>query len=342
MQTVSVGIIGLGRLGGSFGLALKRYSQSKDARQKFSVTGYDPSDGQTSKAKSIGACDQVTRSIVAAARDRNIVLLALPFHEVEGAYQLMGRDLRAGTVVLDASAFQQPSVAWAKKYCGDDVHLVNITPIVNAHYLFDGLDDLEHAAEDYFEKGVILVSPSPSSDPDAVQLATDLAQILGATARFTDPAEHDSWMAAMESLPAALGVATYNAISRQDHWDDVRRVGNNAFGQLTHHLLESHPDALRDLFLRDREGLIRQIDTVVNSLETLRALLAANDRKAIEALLVGSRDDYLEWLMRRRTGDWDPTNKIERETAADTIMTGLFGSTLAKRLKRGGGGDDDG
>ncbi|MBK8020377.1 MAG: prephenate dehydrogenase [Chloroflexi bacterium] len=339
MQTVNVGIIGLRRLGGSIGLALRRYNQSKEARQKFAVTGYDPQERNSTSAKTMGACDTVARSVSAAAQDKEIIVLALPFHEVEAAYELMGDGLRPGCVVLDTTLFQQPAVTWAKKYLNEEVYQVGITPVINARYLFDGLDDIEHAAEDYFDKGMMLVSPSPAADRDAVQLATDFSAILGAGLRFTDPAERDSWISVMEMLPAALGVAVFDAISRQDHWDDVRRVGNPAFGQLTHHLLEVHPDALRDALFHDRAAVIRQIDSVMQSLDTLRDLLAANDRDAVEALVVRAGDSFIEWLARRRSGEWEPSQKVEREGAGETLMSGLFGSALTKRLKRGTSGD---
>ncbi|MBL8133611.1 MAG: prephenate dehydrogenase [Anaerolineae bacterium] len=339
MQTVNVGIIGLRRLGGSFGLALRRYNQSKDARQHFAVTGYDPDEQNAAAARTMGACDTVARSLSAAVRDRNIIVIALPLHEIEAAYQLMSGELTPGCVVLDTAVFKQPPAGWASKHLGKEAHQVGITPVVNARYLFDGLDDIDHAAEDYFDKGVILVSPGSTADPDAVQLATDFAQLIGASVRFTDPAEHDSWTSVMELLPAALGVAAFDAIRRLDHWDDVRRVGNPAFGQLTHHLLESHPDALRDALFQDRANLVRHIDQVIESLAMLRDLLSEGDRDAVEALLVQTRDAFAEWLGRRRTGEWDPTHKMERDGAASSLMTGLFGSAITKRLKRGG--DDD-
>jgi len=242
-------------------------------------------------------------------------------------------------VLLDTAPFKQPSGAWAKKYCTSEVYPVGITPIVNARYLFDGLDDLDHAAEDYFDKGVMLVSPGADADRDAVQLASDLAAMLGAAPRFTDPAEHDSWTAVVEALPALIGVAAFESISGQDHWDDLRRVANPAFGQLTHHLLEMHPDALRDLLLRDRERLIRQIDALITTLGAVRDVLAADDRDALEALLIRSTDSYYEWLGRRRANDWDPSASAERDSASQTIMTGMFGSAIARRLTRGGDKD---
>ena len=340
MQTINVAIIGLKRIGGSVGLVLQKYNKSKEARQRFVITGYDPDEREAQKARTNGAVDNTSRNLAAALRDKELVVMALSFHEVEAAYQLAAQDLRKGTVVLDFSPYKQPSVDWAEKLFPKETFLVGITPIVNARYLFDGLDTLEHAVDDYFSGGTILLSPNAGCDKDAVQLASDFAQILGASVRFTDPVEHDSWAVLMEALPAAISLAVFNTIRHQEHWDDVRRVGNPAFGQLTHHLLEMHPDALRDLLLRDRERVARQLDGVIDALTTLRTLLLENDRDALEALLIDTNDDYLQWLGQRRSGDWDGRKTVERESNSTTLMNGLFGSALTKRLKRGQSGDD--
>lgn len=334
MQTIRVSILGLGRLGASFGLALRRYNARKDARQRFEVVGFDLDERVAARARALGACDTTARGIAAAAAERQIVILALPFHEAEAAWSLIGRAMQPGTVVIDTAPFKQPSLTWAKKYAHDEVYLVGAAPIVNARYLFDGLDDLEHAAEDYFDDGVMLISPAAKADRDAVQLVTDLSALIGAQVRFTDPAEHDSWASVMEALPALIGVVAFEAIASQSHWDDARRVGNPAFGQLTHHLLEMHPDALRDLLLRERAALIRQIDAFSEALAAVRAVLAADDRAALEALLIRQNASFSEWLTRRRRNEWDPNPDGARPAVAETLMTSMFGSAIAKRLTR--------
>jgi prephenate dehydrogenase len=341
MQTIRVGILGMKRLGGSFGLALRRYNESKDARQKFEVTGFDPDERLAIRAKAIGACDQFERTIGAAAANQAIVIIAMPYHEVEAVYQLIGGGLRPGTVILDTAPFKRPSEQWAKKYVHGEAFTVGLTPIISATYLFDGLDDLEHSSADTFDGGVMLVTATSGADRDAVQLAADLSGMLGASVRFTDPAEHDSWAVVVEALPALIGTAAFDSISGQANWDDVRRVTNGAFGQLTHHLLEMHPDALRDLILRERVGLIRQIDALVESLRAVRGVLAADDRDALETLLIRASDEYHTWTLRRRDGQWDKSaSGVEnaRESAGAALLSGVFGSAIAKRL-RGGGKD---
>ena len=334
MATISVGILGLGRLGTSFGLALKRYSARKDARQQFSITGYDTTDN-ANVAKTKNAVDTITRSIVDAAADKDIVILSLPYRDVAAAYRAIGQDVRPGTVVLDVSPLKLPSQLWSEKHLRPDAYALGITPILNPAYLFDGLDDAEHAAADLFERGTMLLMPHPKCAKEAVELAADFAELLGGTTHFADPAEHDVWVAATEGIPAALGVAAFYSLQRSDGWNDAQRAGNPAFGRMTRHLYDTHPDDLRDMLLHNRENVVRQIDSTIETLRIVRDVLAQNDQKALEGLLIDAAQVYGQWVGRRQRGEWDDRDlQVKRESGGELLMTGLFGNKLSKRLRR--------
>ncbi len=339
--TIKVGILGLGRVGASVGLALKRYNARKDARQQFVITGYAADNLQTQALKTINPVEHLAHNLLDAASDKDIVVVALPYRDVQSAYQLIGRDLRSGSVLLDMSPLKLPSQAWAEKYLADEAHMVGVMPILNAKYLFDGLDDTEHAAEDLFDGGTMLLLPSAKCDRDAVELASDFGDLLGMSAHFGDPVEYDAWSAATEGLPAALGLAAFYALYRRDGWDDARRIGNPAFGRLTHHLYDHHPDDLRDLMLGNRENLARQIDATVETLQALRGLLMQNDQAALEEMLIQTMDTYVTWVVHRRDNRWDKSEAALPPTRGDLFMTSMFGSALSKRLKRDKDDEDE-
>jgi prephenate dehydrogenase len=330
--TIQVGILGLGRLGASMGLALKRYNARKDARQQFVITGFASDNRQATGSRE--AVDHQARSLREAASDKDIVVLALPYREVQSAYQIIGQDVRSGAVLLDASPLKLPSQTWASKYLADEAHMVGVTPVLNPKYLFDGLDDTEHAADDLFDGGTLLLLPSPKCDPAAVELASDFGGLLGLTPLYGDPAEHDVWAAAVEGLPAALGLVAFYALNHADGWNDARKVGNASFGRLTHHLFDQHPDDLRDLMLNNRENMIRQIDATQEALRALRDVLAENNRPTLEAMLINTMDTYVTWLVHRREGKWDRSEKPVNVSKSDFFMSGMFGGYLTKRIKR--------
>ena len=334
MNTIHIGILGLGRIGASVGLALKRYNARKDARQQFNITGYDALETTGVVARNRSALDGVTRSLVDAASNKDIVILALPYREVQAAYRAMGGEVRSGTVILDMSPLKMPSQGWATKHLKSDAFAIGVTPVLNPKYLFDGLDDAEHANADLFDGGSMLLMPHLQTPKEAVELSADLTEILGAVTHFADPIEHDVWVASTEGLPAALGIGAFYALVKRNGWADARRTGNPSFGRLTHHLHDSHPDDLRDLLLHNRENMVRQLDATLDTLQTLRDILAQNDQTALEGLLIDSAQTYHEWINRRHKGVWDDKNQSsKRESSAEIFMSGLFGTAVSKRMR---------
>ncbi len=332
MATVSVSILGMGRVGASIALALNRYNARKDAQHTFTITCADMRAGVREDAAKIGF-DRVERDLFGAAQGRDIVVLALPYADVPVAYKEIGGLMRAGAVLLDYSPLKLPSLELATKYLKSGAHLVGITPVLNPAYLFDELDDTAHAHADLFDKGNMLLMPSATAAKEAVELASDFCTLLGAASHFFDPAEHDSLMAVTEALPAALGVAVFHMLTRGSGWGDAQRITNPSFGRLTHHLYDTHPDDLRDLFLNNREALANKLNDTIAQLQALRDVLNRNDRAAVEAMLISASDEYSDWVNRRHNARWDDDkNEMQLPSTGGMLMGGLMGGFLSRRL----------
>jgi cyclohexadieny/prephenate dehydrogenase len=186
MPDISLAILGFGRIGASIALALKRYN-AKGGSHHFQVAGFDSRPSVEKKATALKLADEFGGKVYNAARNRDIVVLAMPYSEMQATYELIGPDLRDGCVVIDTSPLAQPSLGWAKKHLREGAHLVSASPIVNPDYLFEAPDDIDHAHEDLFDRGAILLMPGPSCIKDAVELAADFSTLLGATPLLAPP-----------------------------------------------------------------------------------------------------------------------------------------------------------
>src|SRR6185503_11260546 len=123
MANVTVAVLGLGRIGASVALALRRYNERKDARHTFEVTCTDLRAGVREDATKVGLGDKIERDLFSSASKRDIVVLALPLAEMHDAYKTIASDLRAGAVVLDMSLLKQQSLEWAGKYLSNEVYM---------------------------------------------------------------------------------------------------------------------------------------------------------------------------------------------------------------------------
>jgi prephenate dehydrogenase len=331
MANISIAILGLGRVGASLALALRRYNGTKGQHQ-FVITGYDNRPGVVKPAEKMKVVDQLANRAHSAVQDKDIVVIALAYAEVPATYDLIAPDLREGVVVLDMSPLKLPSLEWAKKYLPKEAHMVGITPVVNPKYLFEGVDDTENAREDLFDKGSMLLMPSPSCAKEAVELATDFSTLLGATPHFVDPGEHDGLIAATEGLPALLGVVAFYTFFKGAGWTDGQRMVNPAFGMLTHHLYDTHPDDLRDLWLNNRENLVRYLDDVIANLRNFRGVLAENNQAGVEAAVIETVEAYEKWINRRHNARWEESARQEMPGGMSDMARGLMGGYLMDKL----------
>lgn len=345
MAEVNVAVLGLERLGTSFGLALKRYMTRKDARHAFTITGHDRRGYNSKKAKEMGALDATARSAAAAVKDAHIVLITAPYDQVEALYGEIGEALGPGAVVLDTSPLKRPSIGWAAETLPQDpdvaAYLVGITPVLNPEVLLDSGIEVEDAREDLFDKGTFLICPAASCPPEAVELAAEFARIVGASVHFMDVDEHDGLMAAMEGLPAVMGIGLFRALSLAEAWGDLRRLANPTFGLMTHHLRSYPPAALWAMLHYNRQNTARYLTILIETLEALRDSLESDEEGVgLEAALEQAASRYAEWEKQRFTNQWESKDEdIPTASFAATMGGMLFGRRFAERKK---GDDEDG
>lgn len=349
MAEVTVAIIGLGRIGASFGLALHRYMQGDRPAHRFSINGFDERGYNAKKAKELGAVDVLARTPFAAVEGAHIVLLTAPYAEIKDLYEALGPDLAPGTVVLDASPLKVPSLEWAAKYLPQQsdvaAYLVGITPVINPVVLFDcalDINDPDYARADLFDNSNIILAPSASCPSEAVDLAAEFSRIVGAESHFMDPAEHDGLIAAMEGLPALLSATLFDLLTGLGAWDDLRRLSNPAFALAVRHVVHQSPDSLWGLLHRNRENTARYLGTLIERLEAVRQSLESDaDGAPLEALLAGSAQRYEQFERARFSNKWEKSETPPMSSA--TNFLGGIGTTLlgGRFGRRNGEADED-
>ncbi len=336
MAAVNLTILGLERLGTSFGLALKRYMGQKDARHTFTITGFDERGYNGKKARQLGAVDSVARSEQEAVAKAQVVVLAAPYYQVKSLYEIVGPALQPGAVVLDTSPLKAPSLGWAKANLPQQpevaAYMVGITPVLNPEVLMEPDLEVDGSRADLFDKGTVIVAPAADCPAEAVQLAVEMARLLGAGVHFMDVAEHDGLIAAMEGLPAVLGAILFQTLSQAEAWDDLRRLANPSFGLATHHLRFQHPDSLWSQLHYNRENVARYLDAFIGKLEAVRdSLREDSEGLGLEALLVEGATKYEEWEGQRLANRWEQT---EEAPAPEGFINTMGGLLLGRRPAR--------
>ena len=330
MAELTIAILGLDRLGASIALRLQSYV-AKGGKHRFQLLGYDSREDYEKPARKLKVFNKIERQPGAAVAAADLVIMNLPFEDLGLAYEALSGTWRAGAVVLDAAVIKQPSLAWSERFLTSEQHWIGFTPVISSRYMLEHDLGAESATDDYFHESVIYLTPSVSSDRDAIDLAVNFSAILGGKPHFLDPAEHDSLTTLTEALPEVLSLAAYATAVNHNAWSDAQRLTNPPFNVLTRYLLTHHPDALRDQWLANSESLTRAIDELMTTLRDLRERIAAGDELALEAFLIDASDDYQEWINKRHKGQWEEQASPQVDLQ-HTVAGTLFGGAISKRI----------
>ncbi len=297
-----VSIVGLGLIGASLGLALRQ------AEAVSQIVGHDPDRKASDQAKRLGAVDRTDWNLISACEKSDLIILATPLAAIQPTLQALGSHLKPGAVVMDTASLKAPVLAWADEFLPEGVHFIGGNPIVAVP--LGVAQATESARADLFQDGLFCLTPAPSADERAVQMAANLVGRLGAKPLFIDPAEHDGLLAAVEHLPGALALALLEMASEQPVWRELRKVAGTPFDASTY-LGGADPAAHAALAAANRENLVRWIDAFSASLASVRQALADGDEEALAARFETALLERGQWLQSRAQGIWDLEDQIE-------------------------------
>ncbi|MGH2613692.1 MAG: prephenate dehydrogenase [Thermomicrobiales bacterium] len=326
-------IVGLGLIGGSIGLALRRWSEERkvDGRKPLEVIGFDPNLDHQRAAEKMGAVDRGAWDLAKAARDADVVILATPVNAIKDVLEDLAPNLRPGSIVTDTGSTKAQVLRWAGEILPREVHFVG------GHPMAGKAQSIEGAEADLFAGATWCVAPSVSASDEAVRTVLGLVAAAGAEPFFIDPEEHDAFVAGVSHLPFVVSAALMNAVSRDGSWRDMKTLTAGGFRDATR-LAAGSPAMHRDILLTNREAVIRWIDAFATTLDELRQSLTADEDAAaaqIDEFFTDAREARAVWATQvTREGELlqSTASELNPESVSDH-MGRMFLGGFAKRLR---------
>jgi prephenate dehydrogenase len=197
-------IVGVGLLGGSLGLALKK--RGLCAR----VVGVGRSRISMENALRRGAIDQAVSDLPEAAAGADLVLVCTPVGAVAGTIAEMESSLEETGFITDVGSAKANIVRAVEEIPRASSRFVGSHPLTGSEK-----KGVMHASSDLFEGAVVFVTPTPATDPEVAAVIRQLWETLGAEVVEMAPELHDEIVARTSHLPhiaAALLVAGLRAL----------------------------------------------------------------------------------------------------------------------------------
>ncbi len=284
-------IVGLGLIGGSFAMGLKAHGLCHE------VVGCSRSRSTLDRGLALGVIDRAEPDIQAAVAGADLVMLAAPIGATEALLKAMAPALDGNTVVTDAGSVKGNVVAAARAVFG------KVPPWFVPGHPIAGSErsGVEAAKADLYVNHKVILTPTPETDPEALNLVQHTWRGMGADVLCMDVAQHDAVLAATSHLPHLLAFSLVDTLSKEDENQEIFRYAAGGFRDFTR-IASSDPTMWHDIFIANRQSVLDVIGHFSRGLEVFKTAVDQEDSQAILGIMTRAkvaRDHFTKMLAKR-------------------------------------------
>lgn len=258
-------IVGLGLIGGSYARALKRLG--------YSVTALSRRQETIDYALREGIIDAGSATVdEALVGEADVVIFAL----YPGVFKDWIREnqslLKPGAMLTDVTGVKSCIVYDIQEMLRSDVEFIAAHPMAGREVY-----GVENSDERIFRDANFIVTPTARNTDKAIDWCRSLGKLLGfRKVSVLSPEEHDEMISFVSQLTHCIAVALMTCSDNQ-HLVDYT---GDSFRDLTR-IARINDVMWSELFLLNKEPLLRQMDIFLEEFSELRDLLAAEDREGL-------------------------------------------------------------
>jgi prephenate dehydrogenase len=191
-----------------------------------------------------------------------------------------GASLAAGTIVTDVGSVKGELVAQAEQLLPRSVRFVGAHPIAGREKT-----GVAAGSPDLFRGARCILTPTPQTDPGALQSVRALWEAAGSIVSTMDPCLHDRVLGSVSHLPHIAAFSLINALTeiRERTLPELDLLAFAGGGlRDTTRIAASSPEMWRDICLWNRDNLLELIDIYERHLHEMKRLIAASDGPGLE------------------------------------------------------------
>ena len=287
MRWNKITLVGVGLLGGSLGLAVKRRRLARE------VAGYVRRPASVKECADAGAVDFATTDLLAAVWNADLVVLCTPVAQMRPLTERMLPALKRGAIVTDVGSVKgsvvselEPLVARA------GAHFVGSHPMAGAEKM-----GVSAAQADLFAAAVCVVTPTERTNAAALQSVMKFWRAVGCRVLKMPPQVHDALVSRSSHLPHLVAVALASSVLDPRRPKPLSQLCANGFRDTTR-IASSSPEMWRDIALANRKQLRVALDEFVRELQRVQAILRRGRPAEILRLFEAAKRRRDAWCVR--------------------------------------------
>ena len=257
MKKTSIGIIGLGLMGGSFSLALQETAGS------YHFVGLDHNKSHCDEALELGLVDEIVNSLN-EIKNCDIIILTIP---VDGIIAIAKQltDLDPKCTVIDFGS--------TKKKISESIPRSIRENFVTAHPM-TGTEKFGPSAalKDLYKGKVVVLCDMEKSGDHQKETAEKLFYDIQMNLVLMDAEEHDRHAAFISHMPHAVSYALANAVMKQEAVTSIVALAGGGFKDMSR-IAKSSPNMWEDIFRQNKNNMLEAMYTFQSELKKCQKMI---------------------------------------------------------------------
>jgi prephenate dehydrogenase len=259
-----VGIIGVGLMGGSLAVALRK------SFKNFKVIGHARSDKTLRRLRKAKVLDRIERSDKKIAKEADILILATPVGIITNLLKKLAPYLKKGAIVFDLGSTKEEIEKVAKNNLSKGVSFVGCHPFCGSEKA-----GVEKAKEDLYQGSLCFIT----STNKASYLIEKIWKRIGSRVVRISPCAHDNITSFISHLPHLICFSLVGAIP-----DKYLKFSSSGFADLTR-IASSSGDLWADIFLSNKNQLLKHINKYNEISNKFKDAIIKEDKKELKRLI---------------------------------------------------------
>ena len=278
----SIVIIGLGLMGGSVAKALKNKNPG------ISISAFDHNNSALDLALDVGIIDQKISTLEEVNQltsdDVDIIIIAVPVIESLKVFDAINELFHSEITITDTASAKLLISNHLEENYSSPTNIILSHPMAGSHNTGVG-----YADEAMFSNKKVLITELLNPKDHCMKLVTNLWEGLGAVVFKIDPVRHDEIMSYASHLPHVMSYAVLNSIMKNSN-KDITTFSAGGLKDFVR-IAGSDPKMWTDIFLSNKESILKAIDAYKDSLDEIKELVESENEKELQDFL-GSIKEY--------------------------------------------------
>ncbi|SFA98567.1 MULTISPECIES: prephenate dehydrogenase [unclassified Bacillus (in: firmicutes)] len=284
-------IIGLGLIGGSLALSIKK------ANYGASIVGFDLNDEQLKLAKLLGVIDEKVETLSQGAKDADLIIICAPVNATLSIIEELSlTPLKKGVIITDVGSTKEEIVRKSSCLREKGICFIGGHPMAGSHK-----SGVTAAKDILFENAFYLITPEEDEKEENIEVLKNW--LKGTKAKFLtmSPSQHDHVTGIISHFPHLLAASLVNHTQKfEGEYSLLSRLAAGGFRDITR-IASSSPEMWKDILQHNNSVLLELLEHWMSEMNIVKELVIQNDPVSIHHYFLNAKN-YRDSLPVRQKG----------------------------------------